>query len=163
MLNIFNLFLFLLVLWLALMLVSGNLTFSYLLFGIVSSAFIAAISYHVKIIDKKSELLYLSIGFYRYFIKLYFKSFFHAIGLIIDLAIGNKANRPIIYEIEVDNLRYFNLGLVNATINMNAGLFCIANEENKFKIHAMDEKYFNSLDLFLMNKQLPKINDDNLV
>lgn len=163
MLNIFNLFLFLLLLWLGLMFSSAHVSWSYLLFGILFSSLISFASYKLKLIKKDSELLYLSLGFYRYFINLYYKNFLKSCHLIFLLALGKKTLRPLIYSIPLDSNKKFNPALMVSSINMSAGLFCVAIKDNFFYVHAIEEKYFNDFDQFKIIKKLPEINDDNLV
>ena len=163
MLNIFNLFLFLLLLWLSLMLSSGHISMVYLLLGIASSSLISIASFRLKLIDKNSELLYLSFGFYRHFFWLYTKNFFTSIKLIVSLALGKKSIRPLLYSIPIDYQSRFNPALMVFSVNMSSGLFCIGIKDENFFIHAIDEKYFNNFDLFKINKILPEVNDDNLV
>lgn len=161
--NIFNLFLFLLLLWSILMFFSGNISWLYLFFGICFSAIISAASFRLKLIKKESELLYLSVGFYRHFLEIYFKNFIKSLKLILFLALTKKAVRPLVYSLKIDSNNKFNQGLMVATINIFAGIFCIKNDKDFFKIHAIDEKYFNDFNMLKMKKILPEINDDNLV
>ena len=163
MLNIFNLFLFLLLLWLALMLSADNISWIYLFFGIASAGLISIASFKIKLIDKNSELLYLSFGFYRHFLQLYCNNYFKALKLIITLAINDKAIKPVVYSLNIDHKNKFNPSLMASSFNMSAGLFCISIKEENFFIHAISEKYFKNFDLFKIRKILPKINDDNLV
>lgn len=163
MLNIFNLFLFLLLLWASLMLSSAHFSWVYAIFGIIFAAIISFASFKLKLIKKESELLYLSIGFYRYFIKLYYTNFVKSCRLIYLMALSKKAIRPLLYSVAIDCNSKFNPALMVATINISTGIFCIGVKENFFYIHALDEKYFNNLDLFKITKKLPEINDDNLV
>ncbi len=163
MLNIFNLFLFLLLLWLALMLSSGHISVAYLLLGIASSSLISIASFRLKLIDKNSELLYLSFGFYRHFFWLYVMNFISSLKLIAHMALSKKTIRPLLYAIPVDYKNRFNPALMVSSLNMSAGLFCIGIKDENFYIHAIDEKYFNDFNLFRVKKVLPEVNDDNLV
>ena len=163
MLNIFNLFLFLLLLWLALMLSASHVSWSYFFCGLVASALISVASRKMNFIKKDSELLYLSLGLYRHFIKIYFQNFLKSWQLIFILALHKKPLKPLFYSIPLDYQNKFNPALMVTSLNMSAGLFCIGMKQNIFYIHAIEEKYFNNFDLFWMKKNLPEINDDNLV
>src|SRR3989338_1139716 len=79
MVNIFNLFLFLLFFWFILMLSIAQFSPIYIIFGTVFSYSVSFLAYKLKLIEKKSELLYLSFNFYRHFLKIYFTNFFPAI------------------------------------------------------------------------------------
>ena len=52
MLNIFNLFLFLLLLWAMFMLAAGHLTWLYLMFGVIASALVSLVSMRLKLVEK---------------------------------------------------------------------------------------------------------------
>lgn len=163
MLNIFNLFLFLLTLWILFMISAGNISWLYLIFGIMASSFIAVSSYKLKLVEEKSELLYLSFGFYRHFLKIYFNHFFGALKLIIDLAFRREPFKPVIHVIKFDNKNHFNLALLATTINMSTGLFCIGMREDEVFIHAIEEDHFAKFNLQKSMSDLVHVNDDNLV
>ncbi len=163
MLNIFNLFLFLLTLWFVFMFVGHDFSIPFLIFGIISSIIISIISYQLKLINNKSELLYLSLGFYRHFVGIYFKNFFKSMNLILDLAVNRKSLHPTIHRVKfLDNYR-FNPALLISSFNMTAGLFTIATEDDEILIHAIHEDYFYDFDLLKNVMNLNNVNDDNLV
>ncbi len=142
---------------------AAQVSWTYLLFGIAFSALISFTSFKLGLVKKESELLYLSLGFYRHFLQLYYQNFIKSCRLIILLALSKKPIRPLLYSVPLDYNNKFNPALMVASLNMSAGLFCIGIKENFFYIHAIDEQYFSDFDLFKMKKDLPEINDDNLV
>ncbi len=163
MLNIFNLFLFLLTLWFVFMFVGHDFSLPFLTFGIISAIIIAVISYQLKLINDKSELLYLSLGFYRHFVGLYLKNFLKSINLIFDLAIHRKSLHPTVHRIKFRENYRFNPALLISSFNMTAGLFAIAMEGDEILIHAIHEDYFYDFDLLKNAMNLNNVNDDNLV
>ncbi len=163
MLNIFNLFLFLLLLWIALMLSSAHVNMIYLLLGILSCGLTAIGCAKLNLINKNTEFLYLSLGFYRHFIKLYFSNFFKSLGVILKLSLSTKPIRPLVYSVVIEYKDKFNPALMDSTLIMLAGLFCIGMQDETFFIHALDEKYFEVIDFYKIRKILPQVNDDNLV
>ena len=163
MLNIFNLFLFLLALWILFMISSSNFSLVYIIFGIAASTLVSITSFYLKLIDEKSELLYLSFGFYRHFLKIFIKNFFSSLSLIVDLAIRNHPTHPTIHKIKFDSQNDFNPALLMVTLNMTTGLFSIGAEENKILVHAVNEKYFKQVDLQKIYASLKSVNDDNIV
>ena len=165
MINIFNLFLFLFALWILFMFSSGNVSVLYVFFGILCCSSVAVASSRLKLIEEKSELLYLSFGFYRHFFKIFTGNFFSAIKLVASLAFGSKQVHPVICKISLKAKYEFNPALLLATINMTSGLLCIGlkNEDHEFLIHAIDEKYFDKFDLQKVCASLDEVNDDNLV
>lgn len=145
------------------MFLSGNFVFGYGIFGVICCGIIAYGANKLNLIRKDSELLYLSLGFYKHFAILYLKNFFSALNLIVDIAINKTTIRPLIYNLAIPHDEKLNYALINATINLSAGLFCIESDEGNFVIHALDEKYYNNFDLFKVQKTLANVNDDNLV
>jgi|GEM_PF-1479218 len=167
MLNIFNLFLFLLLLWAMFMLAAGHLTWLYLVFGVIASALVSLVSMRLKLIEKNSELLYLSLGFYRHFFMIFVNNFLSSLFLIINLAFRKKDLRPTLHRIKLGaNLR-FNPALLMASFNMSTGLICVGVKENvkenEMLIHAIDPSYFKKCDFQKICLNLRNINDDNLI
>jgi multisubunit Na+/H+ antiporter MnhE subunit len=163
MLNIFNLFLFLFASWMIFTILNNQLSWLYVFLGVISSTLVSIISYRLKLIEEKSELLYLSIGFYRHFLSLYFKNFFSQIGLIFSLAFSHKEVKSVIYIISIDYKNQFNPALLATSINMTTGLFCVLVKDNNFFIHMIEESFFQNLDLKKTIKILKNVNDDNLI
>lgn len=163
MLNIFNLFLFLLALWILFMVVGGNISWLYVFFGIIAAALVSIASFRLNMVEKKSELLYLSIGFYRHFVRLYFSNFFSAIKLILKLAVTNEQIQPLVYVVKLSAKNQFNPALLMTSFNMTTGLFCIGAKDKEMFVHAISESYFRKFDLSKACTSLNNANDDNLV
>ncbi len=145
------------------MFVGHDFSIPFLIFGIISSIIISIISYQLKLINDKSELLYLSLGFYRHFVGIYLKNFLKSLNLIFDLAIHRKSLHPTVHRVKFrDNYR-FNPALLISSFNMTAGLFAIATDGDEILIHAIHEEYFYEFDLLKNAMNLNNVNDDNLV
>ena len=142
---------------------AGNISWTYLIFGIMASGLIAVSSYKVKLIEKKSELLYMSFGFYRNFLQSYFDNFFSSLTLVIALAFRREPFKPVIRIVNFGEKHRINLALFATTINMTTGLFCIALRESEIFIHEAEDDYFTRFNLAKLMKQLAHVNDDNLV
>ncbi|MBU6139965.1 MAG: Na+/H+ antiporter subunit E [Proteobacteria bacterium] len=162
MLNIFNLFLFLLSLWLMFMLAAGNISWLYLFLGFVSAGLVSLISASLNLVKKDSEILYLSTGFYRHFFLIFVKNFFSSILLIISLSFKKKIH-PTLHRIRLKPNVKFNQALLTATFNMSTGLFCVDVKDNEMLIHAINSSYFKKFDLQKTCMNLRDINDDNLI
>lgn len=163
MLNIFNLFLFLLMLWIMFMLAAGKVSWLYVFFGILASGLVSISSFRLKLIEEKSELLHLSFGFYRHFLKIFLKGFFSAIKLVIKLAVAKEPSHPLVYSVKFDSESGLNPALLMASFNMTTGLFCIGAKEGEIFVHAIDAEHFKKFDLQKTCKSLSNVNDDNLV
>jgi multisubunit Na+/H+ antiporter MnhE subunit len=163
MLNIFNLFLFLLTTWAIFMVASGHLTLIYIFFGIIASSLVAVASARLKLIEKNSELLYLSFGFYRHFLLSFVKNFISSLTLIVGIALGKNLPNPTLHKIRLKPNSRFNPALLIATINMSSGLFCVDVKDNEITIHALKSSYFKNFDLQKICLNLRNINDDNII
>ncbi len=163
MLNIFNLFLFLLALWIMFMVAASKVSWLYIFFGVLASGLVSVSSFRLKLIEEKSELLHLSFGFYRHFSRIFFQSFFSSMNLIINLALTREPSHPLVYTIKFDPENTFNPALLMASFNMTCGLFCIGAKDGEILVHAIDEAHFKKFDLKKTCKSLNNVNDDNLV
>jgi multisubunit Na+/H+ antiporter MnhE subunit len=168
MLNIFNLFLFLLALWIMFAISAGNVSWVYVFFGIGASLLVSIFSYKLQIIEKKSELLYLSLGFYRHFLKIFFNNFSESIKIVLKMALSKNDLNPLVYEVKIDEKISFNPALLMISLNMTAGLFCIGLKDNnpegqKILVHAISRANFKKFDFKKICKSLNNVNDDNLV
>jgi len=164
MINLINYFLFLFFLWLIFMVMGHNFSASFAIIGAIFSFLISLISYRFNLINKKSELLFLSLGFYHHFFKLYFKNFYSSLMLIIKIVSGKKNINPVIYKLLIDdNNKSFNPSSLISTINMNTGLLVIFNENNSLLIHALNEEYINHFNFSANIAKLNNLNDDKLV
>lgn len=154
---------FLLALWVLFMIGSNKISLVYVIFGVISAAFVAAVSFRLKLIEKRSELLYLSSGFYRHFFKIYAKNILAAIKLIIDLATSKKSLHPTLHKVKIGLNDKFNPALLMASFNFSAGLLSIGIKDYEILVHAIDENYFRRFDLQKICASLNNVNDDNLV
>ncbi len=163
MLNIFNLFLFLFALWVLLIVGSDKISWLYVYLGIFASLMVSIFSYQAKMINKKSQLLFLSLGFYRHFFLIYIKNFIDSIYLIIELATKKKSAHPTIHKIKINRNKKINYDLLMFSLTMTSGLVAVENFNDEITIHAIDEKFFQKLKLEKIYKSLENVNDDDLV
>lgn len=146
------------------MIMGHNFSISFAIIGSIFSFLIAAISYRFNLINKKSELLFLSFGFYRHFFKLYFKNFYSSLILIIKVLLGKRNINPVVYKLLIDDSnKSFNPSSLISTINMSTGLLVIFNENNLLLVHALNEEYINNFSFSANMAKLNNLNDDKLV
>ena len=146
------------------MIVGGNISWLYVFFGIIAAGFVSVASFRLNMVEKRSELLYLSIGFYRHFVRLYLNNFFSAINLILKLAFTSQQIQPLVYVVKLSPSRnHFNPALLMTSFNMTTGLFCIGAKDKEIFVHAISESYFRKFDLIKTCASLNNANDDNLV
>lgn len=161
--KIFDLFLFLLSIWLLLMWNGNQLKIEFLIAGLISSFLVAVLSFVLGLINQESKMLFLSISFYGHFIRLYFVNFWKSLGLIFDLAIGARFIHPITQNVLIFEKYQPDHALLIASINMMSGLMVVGIVENQLKIYAIDEECFDGLDMLKTSISLQEINDDDLV
>ncbi len=145
------------------MISAGSISWLYLFIGVLSAAFVSLSSYRYKLIGEKSELLYLSFGFYRNFLKIFFRNFFSSVKLIIALAFRRE---PFKAGIHVLNFKYnpnLNLALLATSINMQTGLFCVSLRPNQVFVHAVDKEHLARFNFQKLVSELTYVNDDHLV
>ncbi len=145
------------------MIASSKVSWLYVFFGILASLLVSISSFRIKLVEKKSELLHLSFGFYRHFVKIFIKGFLPSLKLVIKMALSKEAPNPLIYSVKIDEESQINPALLMASFNMTTGLFCIGAKEDEILVHAIDEKHFQKFDMKKICKSLKNINDDNLV
>jgi len=146
------------------MFAANDVSWFYLIFGVFASGLVSFASFYLKLIKKDNELLYLSLGFYRHFYKIFVANFFSSIKIIIKLAFTNKNwSHPLLYKIQFDEKNKFNVGLLMASLNMTSGLFCVNFKDNEFLVHALDEECFARFNLQKICNSLNHVNDDTLV
>lgn len=162
MLNSFNLFLFLLTIWVVFCAASGHFSPLYIFCGIFCSAFVVVISARLQLIEKKSEMLFLSFGFYRHFIKLFLLNFLPAILLLFKLAFKQNSVNAVIGRIKSSNDN-INISALLTTINMHCGLLVIDIEDKEILIHAAANIHLKKFNFRKMHKILQHINDDHIV
>lgn len=145
------------------MFASGNISWFYIFFGIIASSLISFASFRLKLLEEKSELLYLSFGFYRHFVKIFFKNFSAEIKLVTDLAFKKQPLHPLVYKIKFIPKSKVNVAVLIASFNMSAGLLLIGSKDDELMIHAINEDFLKRFDLQRTYAEISKINDDNLV
>lgn len=163
MLNIFNQFLFLFACWIFFMTLASTFKILYFVLGVVACGAVSLLCYKLQIINNKSKFLFLSIGFYRHFFLIYFKNFFKAIFLIIDLAINRRVMMPTINIIKFNEENAEDNHLLIASINFCVGVFVLNATESSLVIHSIDKGFFKELNINNLKKQLRLINDDEIV
>lgn len=136
----------------------------YLTFGIFSSAFVSLICYNLKLIEKKSEMLYLSFGFYKHFLVTYLKNFIPAISLLFKLAFDSSKFNSQINKISLNTRAKQEASeLLQATINLTSGI-CVTNvTKTHIAVDAIDKEYYQDFNIKKTFKKLENINDDNIV
>jgi len=164
MINIFTLFLLLLALWSSFVYLIFGFDYTYFVLGIVASLVISLICFNLKIINKKSELLYLSWGFYKYFIKLYFTNFFKQITVQIKMLFISSFTDPrsikVVYRTQENKNNSF---LFEATINFMAGYSIIEIKPDHILVGAINRSYEDQFFAKRIFAKIKNINDDNLV
>lgn len=161
--KIFDLFLFLLMVWLFLMLGTKKFDIYFVISGFFSAALVAFASFALGLINQESEFLFLNLSFYRHFINCYFANFWRSLNLIFQLAIGARSTHPLTQNTKIPLQHSGSEALLIASVNMIAGLMVVAANEEYLKIYAIDENCLDYLDLTKTSIRLQKINEEELI
>jgi hypothetical protein len=120
------------------------------------------ISLRLKLIEKNSEMLYLSLGFYHHFVKLFFINFIPSMRLLFKMMFRQDSLTPVSHNIKNDE-ENINISALISTINMTSGLLVTNLKDNEISIHAANKLCLDNFNLRKTQKILQHINDDNLV
>ena len=143
--------------------VAGQISLFYVMTGLLAAAFVSFLSFRFKLIEEKSELLYLSFGFYRHFVRIFFGNFIASMKIITKIAFSKSSLEPVVYTVKLDAEHNFNPALLATHCNLTAGLFCIRIRKTDVMIHAINASYFKNLNLKKSLKSLDNVNDDNII
>lgn len=163
MINIFNLFLTLFFFWALFAYSNDNLSWLYIVFGLVASIATSFTAWKIKIINKHSRFLFLHLGFYKHFLGLIFSSFFQSLLIIFRVTISSFKIDPKIYSLPIKNLNNAQLVLLIPTINLMPGVLFVGFEDQKIIIFGLGDSYVKKLDLDKIINNLEKVNDSRLV
>ncbi|MBL6664953.1 MAG: hypothetical protein ISQ34_03825 [Rickettsiales bacterium] len=136
----------------------------YFVVGFVASLAISLACFNVKIIDKKSELLYLSLGFYKYFIKLYLSNILKQIIVQIKTLLIPSFIDPQTIKVDLSAIDdQENMALFEASLNLMVGYSILKVESDHILVGAINENYKKNFRPKKIFKDIKNINDDSLV
>lgn len=164
MINIFNLFLLLLAIWSGSVYALQGFNYEYLFIGSAVSLVISVFCFNLRLINKKSELLYLSWGFYKYFINLYIRNIGKQIILQIKMALIPSIidSKTIKVHLKFDEEKKNSL-LFESTVDFMAGYSVIELTSDYIIVGAINSDYASRFSGKSIFKKLKNINDDSLV
>lgn len=164
MINIFNLFLFLYIFWLILMLINDIFSSFLLIFGVFVALFVSILARKIKIINKDINFLFLNFGFYKHFLLIYFLSLFRYLILMPRFLLINGRDNSYIIKFSVKKaLNRHELSLFISTINMLPAISCIDKKNKEITIYCVNKELFNKDEIVKIYDNIYKINDDSLI
>ena len=164
MINIFNLFLLLSALWSIFVYMIFGLNYFYLGFGAFMALVISISCFYLRIINKKSELLYLSWGFYQYYAKLYCVNIVKQIMLQIKIFFTSSFIDPKTIKISLKNPQDKQYAfLFESTIDFMAGYSILETTPDYIIVGALNEDYVKNFSAKRIFKNIRNINDDSLI
>lgn len=83
--------------------------------------------------------------------------------MIFAMAFKPNSLKPSVQIIALDSKNEFNYALLLSSINMTSGLFCFKDSLKEFKIHCVDDKYFENFSLDNFIKTVSSVNDDDSI
>jgi hypothetical protein len=164
MINIFNLFLFLCVIWAILIYVSGDFSMGFMVFGVVLSSVISIASWKLKIINKNFNFLFLNLGFYRHFLSIFFIFLIKFIFFLIRTTFTRQVDQDCLFQISPNKiLNKSELSIFVATLSFIPGISYVKTHKSIITIYAVSETLFEKRNLGKLYHNIHKINDDSLI
>ena len=163
MINIFNLFLVLFTFWFFLIFANFNLNFITLIIGLICCSIIAYCSWKFKLINRKTEFLFLIFGFYKFFFSLFIISLYNSFLLLFEFLKFTPQINPVIYNLPFKNSKQINIPILISAITLIPGISFIDFNKNHIVIYCLNEKLVKKANLKNLISNLQKINDNSIV
>ncbi|MFC1659079.1 Na+/H+ antiporter subunit E [Pseudomonadota bacterium] len=163
MLNVSTLFLILFSFWMIISISVGITSAIIFSIGFFMSIVIAAVSYKIRIIDKKTSFLFLQLGFYKYVFELVNESFFNNFKVAYSFIRKNPKIDPIIDFIFLDKDNDPEIALYVNSLNLTPGVLCFSIKKRYVLIHSLDKNLFTLFDIYNTSNKVGLVNDDSLV
>jgi len=163
MINIFNLFLVLFSFWFFLIFANSNINIFTISAGIFFCSAISYFSWKFKLIGRKTEFLFLSFGFYKFFFNLFFISLFNSFLILFEFLKFTPKINPVIYHIPFKNSKQINISILISAITLVPGVSFIDLKDENIIIYALNENLVKKTNLKNLISNLQKINDNNIV
>ena len=162
--NIINLFLYLFIIWLSFIYFSSNFSIFYIIIGFIVSLAISLASYRLGIIKKRRILLYLNIGFYKYFLKIYFLNLIPNIVCQIIVFLKNDNIKIREYKKKISSIENKkNFHLFESVINILPNHNILKIDRDEVNISVIETKFSKNIQENRIFSEFKDMNDDNIV
>ena len=163
MLIFLTLFFTYLCIWIILFLLNSIFSSLYFLLGVAICLFVSYITVKLKVINHKTNFLFLQIGFYKYIFSKINASLLYTIYLTLQFYKKEQNFEEIVDYIYVDNPNVHEMALMTNTLNLLPGVICCAIKKQHLIVHSLGFQYFIPSDIFVLNDEILNIYDDNII
>jgi hypothetical protein len=149
--------------WTVLFMFSGVLNGIFLLGGVIFSFIVSLFVTKVKLYNERSEFSCLQVGFYKLLLRNVFGSLGESIYLAFQFLKIENNLIPIIDYVLIDNENTIQNALLCGIMNINCGILSCVIKNQCLMIHSLNELFFTPNQLYFLNIDIKRINDDNVV
>lgn len=145
-----------------LLLFNSYFNFIYFILIILISLLISYLTIKLKLVNQKTNFLFLQLGFYKFIFKKFNSMFLFSFYLTWQLY-KKKPIEPIVDYIYIDNSNLHEITLIINTLNLLPGIICCATRKQYLIIHSLGFQYFIPSDIFILNNEIIDVYDDNII
>lgn len=163
MLIFLTLFFTYLCIWIILFLLNSLFSSLYFLVGVCICLFVSYLTIKLKIVNQKTNFLFLQVGFYKYIFSKINTSLLYTIYLTLQFYKKKQNFEEVVDYVYVDNSNLYEVALIVNTLNLLPGVICCALKKQHLVIHSLGFQYFIPSDIFILNDEISNIYDDNVI
>lgn len=163
MLTFFTLFFILFSLWLVLFLFNSMFSVSIILFGLFITILITIVVLKLKLYNYRNEFIFLQFGFYKMLAQKLIVSFGENLYLAFQFILPSNNIDPVVDYLFNENDNIYENNLTCNIFNLSFGVVSCLIKNQCFFIHSMNSIFFSPNQLYFLNIETQKINDDSLV
>lgn len=163
MLIFFTLFFTLFSFWTIMFIFKSSFSIIIIIFGFIISLIISWLTIKLKLYSNKNEFLFLQFGFYNMLIKKIVISFGENIYLAFQFLIPYNNLNPVVDYLYNENNNIYENNLTCNMLNSSFGVLACLIKNQCFFIHSMGDLFFSPNQLYFLNIEIQKVNDDSLI
>ncbi len=163
MLTFFTLFFILFSLWLVLFLFNSMFTLWIVIFGFIITILIAVLVLKLKLFNFRNEFIFLQFGFYKMLMEKLTVSFGENLYLAFQFLLPVNNIDPVVDFLFNENDNIYENNLTCNIFNLSFGVISCLIKNQCFFVHSMSSVFFSPNQLYFLNIETQKINDDSLV
>ena len=158
-----TIFFILVAFWIILFVFNSLFNAYFLIIGIVLSFFITRFLLISKLYSNRSEFLFLQFGFYKLLLNKLGRSFSENLYLAFQFLKPDNNLIAIFDYLFVENDNIYQNSATCSILNLNFGCVSTIIKNQCIIVHSMNELFFTPNQLFFLNIESQKMNDDNLI
>lgn len=163
MLTFFTLFFILFSLWLVLFLFNSMFSVGIILFGLFITILITIVVLKLKLYNYRNEFIFLQFGFYKMLVQKLIVSFGENLYLAFQFILPSNNIDPVVDYLFNENDNIYENNLTCNIFNLSFGVVSCLIKNQCFFIHSINSVFFSPNQLYFLNIETQKINDDSLV